>query len=543
MKTSEASAKLTRRLRGDLDHIVLKALRKEPERRYASAGQLAEDIRRHMQGRPVTASPDTIPYRIHKFVKRHRVGVAAVVLILIAIAGGILATMREARIAEANRRRADARFNDVRKLANSLMFEIHDSVRDLPGSTPARRLIVTRALEYLDSLSQQSQGDISLQKELASAYERVGDVLGYPYAANLGDVPGALQSHRKALAIRESLVASDPNDLQLQRDLAGNYMKIGQILEANGNFPEALIEVRKALPITQKLSQADNNPRQADQLAGSYYYVASLLVKTGKPNEALENYRRASTIRQAAIQVSPASSFLRTHLAADYAGEAKSLEQTGELAHAVQMQEKAVDILEEVSKANPDNATLHEYLGEALNRMATYRKEQGNMPGGLEAHTRAHHIFQYLLLADSNNVLAKTNFAFSDNGIAECMVAMGKPSQAIKFLREAASVFEDASPRTTGSRYLRTGLAETYYGLGTAYSALAERVDTPMLKKRELWKEARNSCEKSLALWNQKQQLRELESGERGEARKVLNCIAKCDSALRIARSGKTPSH
>src|SRR5258708_6537362 len=237
-------AKLRRRLSGDLDTITLRALRKEPQRRYASVEQFAEDIRRHLEGLPITALRDSWRYRARKFTVRHKLGVAATVLVLTAVLGGVAATVREARIAAANERRAEQRFNDVRKLANSLMFEIHDAIGDLPGSTAARRLLVTRALEYLDSLSAQSKGDTSLQKELAAAYQRVGDVLGYPYAANLGDKPRALQSYRNALAIREPMIRVAANgsaqDLQLQRDLVGNYIRVAQVQETAGNFPAAL---------------------------------------------------------------------------------------------------------------------------------------------------------------------------------------------------------------------------------------------------------------------------------------------------------------
>src|SRR5277367_3952257 len=273
-----SKAKLRRRLRGDLDTIVLQAMRKEPPRRYASVEQFAEDIRRHLDGLPVTARPDSWSYRAGKFAIRHKLGVAATALILTAVLGGVAATVREARIAAANERRAEERFNDVRKLANSLMFEIHDAIRDLPGSTSARRLLVTRALEYLDNLSGQSKGDVSLQKELASAYERVGDVLGYPYAANLGAKQGALSSYRKALAIREPLAAADASDTQLQRDLYETYIRLAQVLESNGNFAEALETLNKVLPRVQKLFAGSNDPTLADQFAGTYYFTAMIQV-------------------------------------------------------------------------------------------------------------------------------------------------------------------------------------------------------------------------------------------------------------------------
>ncbi len=201
------AGRLHRRLNGDLDTIVLHALRKEPERRYASVEQFAEDIRRHLEGLPVTASRGSWRYRAGKFAIRHKLGVAATTVILLAVLGAVTATVREARIAAANQRRAEQRFNDVRKLAGSLMFEIHDSIAGLPGATPARKLIVQRSLEYLDSLSHEAAGDVSLQRELANAYERIGLVQGDPNGSNLGDIDGAW----RALGNRSASAKESPS--------------------------------------------------------------------------------------------------------------------------------------------------------------------------------------------------------------------------------------------------------------------------------------------------------------------------------------------
>jgi len=542
-KIDGPSLKLKRLLKGDLDNIVLKSLRKEPERRYASVEQLAEDIRRHLQGLPVSAAPDSFSYRAGKFISRNKLGVVATALILLAVCTGVVATVYEARIAAANEHRAQQRFNDVRKLANSLMFEIHDSIRDLPGSTPARRLLVTRALEYLDGLSQQSQGDTSLQKELAAAYERVGDVLGYPYAANLGDQPGALQSYRKALTIREALAVASPNNVQLQSDLAVNYFRITHVLEASGDFKGALGAMRKALSITQRLAAVENTSVRADQLAGSYYFIAGLLVQTGDPDGALENYQRGASIRQSGLERDPGYLSLRTHLAADYAGVASLLAKKGDLGHATQTQEKAIAILEDASKANPNSAGLREFLGEAISRIATFRKNQGNTAAALESFSKAHLIFRDLMAADSKNILAKTNFAFTDNGIALSLVELGKPASAIGVFREAIATFEEMSPRSSSNHYLRSGLADSYSKLGEAYSALAVDENIPTRQRQEYWRQGRSTCEKSLALWQLKQKLGELESGEHREAQQVAQCIAKCDSQLGVSRLGKNNLH
>jgi len=531
--TREGSpAKLRRRLLGDVDNILLTALRKEPQRRYASVERFADDIRRHLEGLPVTAAKDSWNYRAGKFVRRHRAGVVAAGLALVALMVGIGLILREAHIARAERERADQRFNDVRKLANSLIFELHDSIKDLPGSTPARKLLVSRALEYLDSLARQAKGDASLQRELATAYERVGDVLGYPYLANLGDTPGALQSYRKALAIRELLATVRPEDMQLQGELARNYFRIANVLESTGNFTGALETVRKALPITQRMAAGNNDPMIADHLAGSYYYTARLLGQTGDPSGALENYRRAASIREAGLQVDRTNVSLNTHMAADFEGMAHSMKQTGDLVQAIQMQAKAVETLEQISRAYPNNTTLREYLAEATNRLGTFRQAEGDPSAALETYRQAHQIFLELLAADPKNFLAKSNFGFSDTGIADSLIALGKPASALEVFREAIDTFESMAPSTSSNRYRRSGLASAYSGMGNAYSALATKPRTSASQARERWLAARAWYEKSKALWTDKNKRGELESDERADLDTVVQAIAKCDSAL-----------
>ena len=156
--------KLRRRLSGDLDNIVLMALRKEPQHRYTSVEQFSEDIRRHLEGLPVSARQPTITYRVSKFVRRHQAGVASATLLVLTLIGGIVSTAREAHVARTEKARAERRFNDVHQLANSFLFQFHDAIKDLPGSTPARKLVVEKARQYLDSLAKEAGNDASLQR-------------------------------------------------------------------------------------------------------------------------------------------------------------------------------------------------------------------------------------------------------------------------------------------------------------------------------------------------------------------------------------------
>src|SRR5262249_12057024 len=122
------------------------------------------------------------------------------------------------------------RFNDVRQLASVVVFQIHDAVAALPGSTAARKLIVASALEYLDKLSRDAAGDWGLQLELAEAYQRLGDVQGLQSQANLGDPAGAVASYRKARSLFTDTVRANPGDTRAIVGLAQTYRRLGLVL-------------------------------------------------------------------------------------------------------------------------------------------------------------------------------------------------------------------------------------------------------------------------------------------------------------------------
>src|SRR5581483_2431670 len=324
--------KQRRLLKGDLDCIVLKALRKEPGLRYSSAEQLAEDIRRQSQGLPVIATHGSWTYRARKFGTRHKLTILAAAVILVTLLGGIAATFREARIARqqaaiasTERSRAERRFNDVRKLANSLLFEVHDSIKDLPGSTPTRKLLVTRALEYLDSLSQEAKGDTSLQRELAAAYQRIGDVQGQPRQANLGDPQGAAASYRKAMLIRETLAANDPQNLDILRELVPSYGKLSDLLRAMGDLEGAMKYSHKEFDTAQRVYQAQPDSLPNRVLFGTYSMDHGYKQATvgGESSAGLENMRRGSAVLEKVVAEAPQNMYARRILGLSYSRAAE----------------------------------------------------------------------------------------------------------------------------------------------------------------------------------------------------------------------------
>ena len=298
LRPSVASpAPLRHRLAGDLDNIALMALRKEPERRYSSAEALAEDIRRHLDGRPVLARPSTLKYRATKFLRRHAWGVAAVCVIAASLVMGLAAALYEARLAR-------HRYRDVRQLASRFLFDFDDSIKNLPGTTRSRELVVQTGLRYLDRLYQDSGGDVDLLAELAAAYSKIGDVQGNPAMPSLGRTGDALASYARSRELWERVVAARPRDYKALRALAEVRMGTGDLLRITGKTLESgRMFAEGAAAASAALRGSPNDPQfifstgGAWLRAGDYHTMLNqMAIARGDFERSLELYRQAGRI-------------------------------------------------------------------------------------------------------------------------------------------------------------------------------------------------------------------------------------------------------
>ena len=191
-------------LAGDLSSILRKALAPAADERYESVQAFSADVGNYLEGRPVTAKPVTFAYQANKFVRRNFVAVGFTAFAAIALLAATGVAIYQARLAR-------DRYTDLRSLTASLLFELKDAINDVPGSTPAQQILVSRVLKNLDKLARSSQ-DPGLQVELGEAYRQLGELQGSPYSQNLGDSKGALESLAKARSIAEAGLAQYPND-------------------------------------------------------------------------------------------------------------------------------------------------------------------------------------------------------------------------------------------------------------------------------------------------------------------------------------------
>ena len=453
--------KLRKHLHSDLDNIVLMAMRKEPQRRYATAEQLAEDIQRHLNGRPVRARQDTFTYRAGKFVRRQKVAVTAAALIAVTLLVGIIATAWQARVARAERARAERRFNEVRQLANSFVFEVHDAVVNLPGSTPARSLIVQRGLSYLDSLAQDAAGDLGLQRELAAAYEKLGAVQYTPTVAHLGDLPGALQSHRKAAALREALVAADPSNPDYRRELLDSYWFIATLLGAQGDMPRELEMIRQQLPARQELAAAEKTDFvDRYNLAGTYAYIGSLLMKMGDAKGALENQQQALRIRETLFASDPNNARSRRALTISYEFLGLATDLAGDTKAALELQRRGLEMREALVAADPLNTDLrlmliesHRYVGDMLFKL-------GDVERASEHYHKQLKFIQEMVASDPMNAQFRRNEAVALINVGDIEARSGKAAKSLEHYTEALRIREQLASAAKEDTTIARELAE-----------------------------------------------------------------------------------
>ena len=419
-----------RELRGDLDTILETALRKEPERRYSGVTAFSDDLRRYLDKRPVRARPATLGYRASRFVGRNKLGVAAAVLLLASLIGGIATTAWQARRARIGEERAQRRFAEVRKLARAVVFDYHDMIFSLPGATPVRERLVRDALEYLDSLALEAADDRELLRELASAYAKIGKVQGNSYYANLGDTEGALKSYRKSLEIRSRLLARDPGNHDLVAETAKSHEGVGDVLYGGNDLHGARQHYERAAELGERaLAARPDNVVFGLEAALSYSRLSDVL-----GNEQYAN--------------------------------------VGDTAAALAASRKAQELIEPLHAANPQNQETMSRLANALSRVGMLSCSSGDVAAGLTFQRRAVEIMNHAAATDPNNqnwaielLTAKhwLRFALEDNNQRAEAAALGR--EIVKALETIIA----ADPKNAN---FRRNLAVSYDALGKTLLSL-----------------------------------------------------------------------
>jgi eukaryotic-like serine/threonine-protein kinase len=437
-------------LRGDLDCITMKALEKDRSRRYGAPSELAGEIRRYLNQEPVLARPASAAYRSGKFIRRHKLALAVAAVFALVVLAGAVAIVREARIARMQQTRAERRFETLRKLTNSLLFEFHDSIENLPGSTGARELVVRRALEYLDQIAAESNGDPATLRDLAAAYERIGQIRGEEQGPHVGG-PGSFQEARrlfeKALAIRQRLAEANPGDLSRQYDLLQTMIYVSTANYELGDLDRALDVDQQRLSIQEQLAASHDSEDLRYYTAQSMIGIGVLKFYYGDYESAVDYERRALVMNQALLDANPASFRIRRRVAISHDWLASALKLDRKYAESADEYRKALDIAEQLAARDTNNTDLQRFLSGYNEEFCRCLAYAGFFSEARRRCQRAIAIDEDMMKSDKNNVQAAADLASSNASMGLVLYLMHSPQAALVFERRADSLYRDVIVR------------------------------------------------------------------------------------------------
>ncbi len=508
----------------DLDHIVLKAMRKEPERRYQSAHEFGKDVRAWLDGRPVSASPDSFTYRAAKLLRRHRieaVSVAAVIVSLVAaLAGSITEThrteaafrtaqeqFRQAEISRSNeaharqsadeqrneallqRGRAEQRLNEMIEIADKNLFEAQKALTNLPGTVEARQRLVGFTLAYLEKLEKEYGLDDRMRFTLGGAYVTVAELQGSSYFPSLGDFAGAAASYRKAEALLEPLHTRDAADAQVVKRWVIAEQELGSLKLQNKEAGSGRSDLEHLLPEASRLARL--LPRDSEACLQEPLIHERLANGVETP-EGLNHSARAAAILEPLTRRFPEAPEIRSEYGASLSGLATHTKFAGDLPAAASYFRRSIEIREQLLKAQPKNADVERGLAIASANYATllgipWSVNLGQYDEARKYARKAVDLTRELAMADSLNKNGQYDLAISLSRLGMIPAAPGGAQDSLRSLEEALGILEPIGKANPKSRGIVSQLGTTRNYAGKLLMGLGR------------WPEAKRQFQRCLA--------------------------------------------
>ena len=451
-------------IKGDLDNIILKALKYEPEKRYASVERLAEDLRRYQVNLPVSARAETFFYRAGKFIGRNQWAMFTVSLVSLSLIIGIIGTWQQSRRAERERLRAESRAENLRKISKSLVFDIHDAIRNLPGSLPARELLLERAVEQLNLLSQDSESDPALQEELARAYFNVGEM-----QQALGDVAAAAEFHQRAVTIYEKLAFENPQVPGYRRGLASGYDFLANIAYLRGEIVNSSQLYARTPPIFERLAaEHPNDEKTLEVLWNAYQNYAVSLNRLGKWNEALAINRRALDIAEQLNRTADPGVDRRQMLYLSEGSIGATYNFMGNYQEAIGRLEKVVAEAEKLHREYPEDTRFHYDLWAFNRRLGTAYDRSGRFSAARQTLEKSLGLIETLMKSSPKDAGYRRNASITRLALAQVFLNRQMPEEAFPILSRARDLSESLLVKDPNNGETIADLALIYGNLGTA---------------------------------------------------------------------------
>jgi serine/threonine protein kinase/tetratricopeptide (TPR) repeat protein len=460
----------------DLETIVLQAMAKIREDRYSSAGQLADDLNRFLEGKPTLARRPTVADRASKWVRRHRTvvtlaGVFLAVLAVVSTTGAILLSREHSR-KQAALDVAEANLQQAREVVDRFGLQFSHELARLPGSEPLRLAVLSDTLKYYQEFIARSAGDPTLRSDLAATHFHAGTI-----ASQLGERETAEKSFRAAAELFAELATpgsdrtnSDSAKFRQQQATALNNLAL--LYVADGKLKEASEQYADAIRLQSTVANAESSDPQAKQLLAELYTNRGLLERQqGEPAAARKSLTKAIGVLEQVIDTKPQDRDAR-HALAMALNNRSFVEQQSDWLSARKSCQAAVEILEELMETASEGtstASTRSDLSLSYNNLAAILGHLGEEAEAVEAFERAIEIQERLVRQAPGVVQYRSDLAITWNNLAQSLARAEEHDRAELAYQRAEELFAELVDDFPSDVRYRSSLAGVFNNRGMAY--------------------------------------------------------------------------
>ncbi len=475
-------ARLSRFVRGDLDWIVMKALAKERNRRYESAIALAQDIERFANHEPVSAGPPKASYRVRKFARRHRWGLATagafglVLVVATAVSAWLAVRANHERVralsAEKSAREQQARAQDREQMAIDAVRRYGDVVRETPElkNNPSLAKLRTSLLKepqaFFKSLRDRLQADRETAPDSLARLAAASFDLGR-LTDEIGDKQDALRALEESLMIRERLTRENRSTTQFQGGLADSHHYAGIMYMQTGRPAEALEAFEAARAIYERLAR--ENPSVTEfqrELAGSHLNIGNLHNDMGRPADAIQSYQRSRALWERLARENPSATEFRSGLATSLNNIAYLQNAAGRPAEALESNEQAREIREQLTRENPSVTQFQSDLGFSYQNIAEAQRASGRTAKALASCEQALAIRERLARSEPSVTAFQKDLALIHNDLGNLQTEAGRTAEALASYEQAVAILARLARENPAVTEFRSVLAGIHYSIG-----------------------------------------------------------------------------
>ncbi|MDP1563516.1 MAG: tetratricopeptide repeat protein [Pirellulaceae bacterium] len=482
-------SKLTGMVRGDLDWIVMKALEKEPRRRYETATSLSNDVDRFLAHEPIEARPPSSRYVLGKFIRRNRGAVISGAAILATLLAGLIGTglglnwaLIERGRAKQNEQRAIENETLAReqsdlalKSLESVIVDIQTNLKNVAGGAQLRRKLLQTAMERLQEVSDKFASRKTIDRntvvagvDLADVFMRIGsESKAGPFGE--GPLKSAQKLYEQAFEIAEKLVATDPLSTIARRDLSNIYDKLGDVQFRFGNLAAALEHYQRGFEIRQSL--ADEDPESnlaARSLFISLENIGDIQLQYGRLDDAKETYRRSQEITEKIAARNPNDPQAQRDLAFSWGCLGRLQLQSGELTAAESSFQKTLKINQKLTIIDPGDARDQRNLAVDYDCLGIVGVRSQKFADALRSYQESLAIRNKLAAADPSDALAQRDLSFSYIYVGDVQLQLGKLPESIASFQQALEIREKLAAYDPDDLQAQGDLSLTYDHLSKA---------------------------------------------------------------------------